>query len=71
MEKRWKIVSADEIKITDLKKSLQISYPLCKILVQREIDSFEKAKDYFRPRLSLLHDPFLMKDMDAIEKDMV
>ncbi|MEO8819879.1 MAG: single-stranded-DNA-specific exonuclease RecJ, partial [Ginsengibacter sp.] len=46
------------------KNSLSISLPLCNILVQRGIDSFEKAKDYFRPRLSQLHDPFLMKDME-------
>ena len=64
MEKRWKILSGDERKIIALQQSLQISYVLCKILVQREIDTFEKAKNYFRPQLSQLHDPFLMKDMD-------
>jgi single-stranded-DNA-specific exonuclease len=69
MEKRWKILSADERKIIALQQSLQISYVLCKILVQREIDTFEKAKNYFRPQLSQLHDPFLMKDMDkAVER---
>src|ERR1017187_5605215 len=69
MEKRWKILSSDKNKITVLQQSLQISYALCKILVQREIDTFEKAKDYFRPQLSQLHDPFLMKDMDkAVER---
>jgi len=64
MEKRWKILSAEENKVIALQQSLNISYPLCKILVQRDIDTFEKAKDYFRPQLSHLHDPFLMKDMD-------
>ena len=69
MEKRWKILSAEEGKIIALQQSLQISYVLCKILVQREIDTFEKAKDYFRPQLSQLHDPFMMKDMDkAVER---
>ena len=69
MEKKWKILSADESKIIALRDSLQISYELCKILVQREIDTFEKAKNYFRPHLSQLHDPFLMKDMDkAVER---
>src|SRR5664279_1796630 len=69
MEKRWKILSADESTINALQKSLQISYELCKILVQRQIDTFEKAKKYFRPHLSQLHDPFLMKDMDkAVER---
>ncbi len=69
MEKRWKIIEADKAKVAGLKNSLSISLPLCNILVQRGIDSFQKAKDYFRPQLSQLHDPFLMKDMEtAVER---
>lgn len=64
MEKRWKILEADEEKINILQSALKISYPLCKILVQRGYDTFEKAKDFFRPSLHHLHDPFLMKDME-------
>jgi single-stranded-DNA-specific exonuclease len=64
METRWKILEADETKVSELKQSLQISSSLCKILVQRGIDTFEKARNFFRPQLSQLHDPFLMKDMD-------
>lgn len=63
MEKRWKIIEVDKNKVSALKASLSIGTPLCNILVQRGIDSFEKAKDYFRPQLSHLHNPFLMKDM--------
>ncbi|MGN6603331.1 MAG: single-stranded-DNA-specific exonuclease RecJ [Ginsengibacter sp.] len=69
MEKRWKIIEADKEKVDALQHSLSISTPLCNILVQRGIDSFQKAKDYFRPQLSHLHDPFLMKDMEkAVER---
>jgi single-stranded-DNA-specific exonuclease len=70
MEKRWKILSADENKVIALQQSLNnINFSLCKILVQRGIDTFQKAKDYFRPQLSQLHNPFLMKDMDkAVER---
>lgn len=64
MEKRWTILSADEQKTTALQQSLNINTALCKILVQRGIDNYDKAKDYFRPKISQLHDPFLMKDMD-------
>ena len=69
MEKRWKIIKAEANKVASLKDSLSINTSLCNILVQRGIDSFQKAKDYFRPQLSQLHDPFLMKDMEkAVER---
>jgi len=64
VQKRWNILKADEEKVEALQRSLTISKVLCKILVQRGIDTFNKAKNYFRPQLSHLHDPFLMKDMD-------
>ncbi|MGC9352541.1 MAG: single-stranded-DNA-specific exonuclease RecJ [Mariniphaga sp.] len=37
---------------------------IARLLVQRGITTFNEAKAFFRPRLSDLHDPFLMKDMD-------
>ncbi len=64
MQKRWKILSADETKVESLYASLRINKTLCKILVQRGLDNFELAKKYFRPQLSDLHSPWLMKDMD-------
>jgi single-stranded-DNA-specific exonuclease len=64
MNKRWRIVSSDKEKTDALFGELKIHPALCSILVQRRIDTFEKAKQYFRPQLSDLHDPFLMKDMD-------
>jgi len=64
MQKRWNILWADEEKITALREALKINTILCRILVQRGTDDFEKAKQYFRPQLSDLHSPWLMKDMD-------
>jgi single-stranded-DNA-specific exonuclease len=64
MEKRWKISTADEQKVNALKGSLRINHALCSILVNRGIDTYDKAKQYFRPQLNELHDPWLMKDMD-------
>jgi len=64
MDKRWKILEADTGKTAILQQSLKINAALCGILVQRGFDSFETAKQYFRPQLSALHDPWLMKDMD-------
>jgi len=64
MDKRWKILEADSDKTIALQESLKINAALCRILVQRGFDSFDKAKQYFRPQLADLHDPWLMKDMD-------
>lgn len=64
MQKRWNILQTGEEKIASLRDTLKINTVLCKILVQRGIDNFNKAKTYFRPQLSELHDAWLMKDMD-------
>ncbi|MEP7141962.1 MAG: single-stranded-DNA-specific exonuclease RecJ [Ferruginibacter sp.] len=63
MNKRWNILTADNSKEAALQDSLKINTALCKILVQRGIDDFIKAKAFFRPQLADLHDPYLMKDM--------
>jgi single-stranded-DNA-specific exonuclease len=69
MQRRWKILSADKQKADLLKQSLKISSVICNILVQRGIETFEQSRDFFRPQLSQLHDPWLMKDMDkAVER---
>lgn len=62
-------MSADQQKAASLKESLKISSVICNILVQRGIETYEQSKDFFRPQLSQLHDPWLMKDMDkAVER---
>ena len=38
------------------------------LLAQRSIFGYEAAKDFFRPDLNKLHDPFLMKDMTIAVK---
>ncbi|HQO89864.1 MAG TPA: hypothetical protein PKX72_08070 [Chitinophagales bacterium] len=63
-QKRWNFLEADEAIVEALQKQLNIHPVLCKLLVLRGITTFEEAKDFFRPNLSQLHDPFLMKDMD-------
>ncbi len=64
-QKIWKLkAKPDEQKVFKLSKELGVSKVICALLVSREIDTFEKAKTFFRPQLSMLHDPFLMKDMD-------
>jgi single-stranded-DNA-specific exonuclease len=63
MQKRWTFLKKDTQRIDALAQELKIHPILCSMLVQRGIDTFEKAKQYFRPQLNDLHDPWLMKDM--------
>lgn len=64
MEKRWVYKEAPPHEAVEkLSKEININPYLSKILVQRGMDTFESAKNYFRPRLDQLHDPLLMKDM--------
>ncbi|WP_053990516.1 single-stranded-DNA-specific exonuclease RecJ [Mangrovimonas sp. TPBH4] len=51
-------------QIAALKEALQVDDIVATLLLQRNIESFEAAKDFFRPSLEHLHDPYLMKDMD-------
>ena len=64
MEKRWTVLTADEAKVLSLKEALHINYTICSILVQRGIDNYNAAKNFFRPQLSDLYSPWLMKDME-------
>jgi len=70
MEKRWVLKSpGDTSVINRLSVELAVDRHIAKLLVQRGITTYEGAKAFFRPELSNLHDPFLMKDMDkAVER---
>jgi len=63
MEKRWKMREADPAVVDALRTSLNIHPAVCTMLAERGITDFEEAKTFFRPSLDMLHDPFLMKDM--------
>ncbi len=64
MRKRWTLLPTDEDAVQSLQTALHIHPILCRLLVQRGVTTYEEAKAFFRPELSELHDPFLMKDMD-------
>ena len=70
MEKRWVLKEKGDFEtVTKLQNELTIDIHLANLLVQRGIRTFEEAKSFFRPQLTDLHDPFLMKDMDlAIDR---
>lgn len=62
---RWNLKSTPEKhKIKELQSQLQVSEIIAVLLISRGIETFEDARLFFRPSLSDLHDPYLMKDMD-------
>lgn len=62
---RWTIKPKPEQKSIDqLSEALGVDDLVAQLLLQRGITNYEEAKAFFRPELSHLHDPFLMKDMD-------
>lgn len=70
MNKRWVLKEVGESqRVAQLSAELNINKHLSNLLVQRGIHTFDEAKEFFRPSLERLHDPFLMKDMDlAIQR---
>jgi single-stranded-DNA-specific exonuclease len=62
---RWTIKpKPDPIKVARLSQELAVDSTTSFLLAQRGIETFEEAKNFFRPDLHDLHDPFLMKDME-------
>ena len=46
-----------------IEKELNVSKVIAQLLVNRDINDFNTAKEFFRPSLNDLHDPYLMKGM--------
>ncbi|WP_119793218.1 single-stranded-DNA-specific exonuclease RecJ [Flavobacterium anhuiense] len=62
---RWTLKpKPSEEKIKHLAQALNVEDFVASLLIQRGIATFEDAKNFFRPSLEHLHDPYLMKDMD-------
>lgn len=62
-QKRWTLKPANEKHVQQLVDDLKIHPALCRLLAVRGITDYESAKQFFRPQLEELHDPFLMKGM--------
>ncbi|MCV2486671.1 single-stranded-DNA-specific exonuclease RecJ [Flavobacterium sp. SH_e] len=62
---RWTLKpKPSEEKIKHLAQALNVEDFVASLLIQRGIETFDEAKNFFRPSLEHLHDPYLMKDMD-------
>ncbi|MEM8525670.1 MAG: DHH family phosphoesterase [Bacteroidota bacterium] len=64
MQKIWQAAEYDVSVAEQLQKELNIHPIFCQLLAQRGITSFQEAEQFFRPKLTDLHDPFLMKGME-------
>ena len=64
-DRQWNLLqAADEATVSRLSVELGVDRVLAQLLVQRGVATFEDARNFFRPSLENLHDPFLMTDMD-------
>ena len=64
LENKWEVAPlANPDQVNEIQKVLNVPEVISNLLVSRGVDSFDKAKSYFRPQLATLHDPFLMEDM--------
>ncbi len=65
MDKIWNYKKQGDLnEVKHLSAALNVNMVIARLLVQRGIKTFNEAKAFFRPRLSDLHNPFLMRDMD-------
>lgn len=76
LDKKWIIKETGSPQLVDkLAAELNIDTAIAKLLVQRNIKSFDEARSFFRPQLEDIHDPFLMKDMkkavDRLDKAII
>lgn len=66
---RWTLKPKhDDEQIKVLAEMLKVDRLVAQLLLQRGVTTYEKAKKFFRPQLSDLHDPFLMRDMEIAVK---
>ncbi len=62
---RWSLKPKPDFEnVESLSNSIGTDRIISTLLLNRGITSYDEAKEFFRPSLDNLHDPFLMKDMD-------
>ena len=75
MRYRWRLPDEHSLLLEDLEhaqefvRSINVPESIARTLVARGVRTFEEAREFFRPSLERLHDPFLMDDMArAVER---
>jgi single-stranded-DNA-specific exonuclease len=66
---RWIVPTVNPDSVTRLERALKLGPLLARLLVLRGVEAPEGVEAFLRPRLSGLHDPFLMAGMkEAVER---
>ncbi|MEF9931991.1 MAG: DHH family phosphoesterase, partial [Bacteroidales bacterium] len=66
VDRKWIVKEpGNPAAVRQLAQELGVDPVLANLLVQRDVKTYEQAKDFFRPDLSMLHNPFLMTDMNC------
>lgn len=70
MSKKWEYSEFENVSdLQLLMTDLGVSKTIAKLLINRGINTYDSAKEFFRPSIDKLHDPFLMKGMtNAIDR---
>jgi len=63
MDPHWKIQASEKLIVQKLASELRVNQTVAHLLVLRGITNYDMAKSFFRPQISDLHSPFLMKGM--------
>ena len=61
---KWRFLKPDRDIVVKLQDEFQCSKIIAKVMANRGIQSPKDSKPFFNYDLKLLHDPYLMKDMD-------
>ncbi len=69
MNYKWNILKSDDFLVESISKKLKVNNIISHLLVLRGISQYNEAEIFFRPKISSLHNPFLMKGMEeAVER---
>ena len=66
---RWSLLNPDQNTVSSVKKAFRTSEVIARVLANRKILNPNLARPFFTPNLDMLHNPYLMQDMDkAVER---
>ena len=66
---RWSLLNPNQNTVSSVKKAFRTSEVIAKVLANRNILNPNLARPFFTPNLDMLHNPYLMQDMDkAVER---